>query len=118
MKCIFICILLLALSACSTVGTKVSGAQLSEFQNGKTTEAQVIAALGKPDSVTINSEGTKTLVYTFFSTQVKAASFIPLVGMFAGGTDTQSSVAMVYIKDGVVTGYTTSEGALSAKLNQ
>jgi hypothetical protein len=44
------------------------------------------------------------MTYMHFSTEVKAATFIPIVGIFAGGSDSQTTVFIITIdgKTGLV----------------
>lgn len=84
----------LVLSACSSVnsetGTQMSADKIAQIKKGVTTRAQVEALLGSPASVSMMPEGKRVMSYTYTSTQASghatAASFIPVVGLFAGGT--------------------------------
>lgn len=58
---------------------------------GQTTYADVTAQLGPPTSVSTKSDGTKIAVYYSIHAQARPASFIPVVGLFAGGADSRSS---------------------------
>ncbi len=60
-----------ALAGCmpSTHGIHVRPEQLSAFQVGVTTEADVIGVLGAPMMKTANSDGTRGLVYGFANVQ-------------------------------------------------
>ena len=63
----------------------------SQFKIGVATPADVIAKLGAPMSEVKNSDGTEMLTYVSSSGHVKAATFVPIVGLFAGGTVSRSS---------------------------
>lgn len=82
------------LAACVSSGTKVTSEQIAAFEIGKTTEAQVIAALGKPNSVTVLSDGSRTDVYLYSAAHATAASYVPIVGLFAGGAKGSSNAAV------------------------
>lgn len=97
------------LSGCATVGTQIDGNYTQSIKEGVTTEREIIAALGAPLTVTQNSDGTKTLMYVYSEAQTKAATFIPVVGLFAGGTDTKSQSLVVIIKDGLVQSWSMTE---------
>ncbi|MDH4481432.1 MAG: hypothetical protein QE279_01845 [Rhodoferax sp.] len=84
------------LGGCASSGTQVSEAAALQFKEGETTEAQIIAKLGKPTSVSIAS-GMKFISYSGMQYQVKGATFIPIVGAFAGGADYTMSMAMYQI---------------------
>ena len=83
----FLIIVLFALSACVSMGTKVEPEKVSQFVPGKTTYAEVIQQLGKPSQSTIHSDGTRTATYMYTQSQLKAANFIPVVGMFVRGSE-------------------------------
>jgi hypothetical protein len=55
------------------------------LQIGVDTVDTVRAKLGKPLSVAALSNGTTILTYYKAKTHIKGASFIPMVGLFAGG---------------------------------
>ena len=57
----------LMIVGCVSSGTKVTQQQLTQFQVGKTTEGEVIAALGSPNSVSVLPDGSKTDVYLHIS---------------------------------------------------
>lgn len=103
----------LALAACATSGKQVTDDQLTGFQPGVTTYDQVVAKLGKPTGTFVNSDGSRGITYTYVHSQVRAASFIPVVGIFAGGADTQHNmVSMSFDKSGLLKSYTSSAGGI------
>lgn len=111
-KAIVIAGLLAAISGCASTGVHVDQRQLGQFKEGVTTEADVLAALGKPTTSMVMSGGTKTLSYVSASVQIKGATFIPIVGLFAGGSDTNtSSVIFTFDKDGKMVSYQSSQTA-------
>ena len=73
------------------MGTKVDQQNLSQFEKGKTTYAAVVQQLGNPTQSTINSDGTRMVMYTYMQSQAKVANFIPIVGAFMGGADTENT---------------------------
>jgi hypothetical protein len=81
---------LLALGACGHSGGKmVTDAQVDAFVDGRTTISEVIGALGPPTTDVQSTEG-RTLGYSFSSTHLNGATYVPIVGMFAGGASGQS----------------------------
>lgn len=68
-----------------------------------------MAKLGKPQATSTNSDGTEVLTYVSMKSRVKAATFIPVVGMFAGGA-TASTAAIVFTfgPDGLLKNLSTS----------
>jgi len=86
-----------SLAACVSSGTHVTADQASAFQVGTTTEADVIAKLGEPNSVSTSPDGTKIDTYMHVASSANAASFIPVVGLFAGGAKSSTeSVTFTY----------------------
>lgn len=59
-----------ALAGCAASGTRVNPVQLAGFQPGVTTEADVVQALGRPQSVIASSDGTRILSYAFVKYQI------------------------------------------------
>jgi outer membrane protein assembly factor BamE (lipoprotein component of BamABCDE complex) len=114
MRYVLVIIALFVFTACMSMGTKVDQDKLTRFEKGKTTYAEVIQQLGKPTQSTLNSDGTRTVVYTYVQSQAKAANFIPIVGAFTGGADTENtSVMLNFDKDSVLTNYSATQGSSS-----
>lgn len=86
----FILAVALFLSACVNYGTKVSQEQTQQFSKGKTTVNEVISILGKPTAVK-DVDGVKSLVYANLKGTPSAASFIPVINIFAT-TDIESNM--------------------------
>jgi outer membrane protein assembly factor BamE (lipoprotein component of BamABCDE complex) len=104
-----VCMLLLA--GCVSSGTQVTEQQAAQFQKGVTTEAQVTAKLGAPDSTTRNDDGSRIDSYTYISASANAVDFIPYVGLLAGGsTGKYTTVAFIFDSAGVLKGYTSTSG--------
>ncbi len=99
------------LTSCMSYGTKVDQEKVSKFVKGKTTYSEVVQQLGKPTDQTVNSDGTKTLTYHYMQHQMDAASFIPYVGLFVGGSQTESTTVILnFDKNSVLVDYSASEG--------
>jgi outer membrane protein assembly factor BamE (lipoprotein component of BamABCDE complex) len=114
MRYLLMLLAVLTLTACMSMGKKVDQDTVQSFEKGKTTYAQVVARLGKPSQSTINSDGTRTAMYTYMQSQVNAANFIPFVGMFVGGAETENtSVVLSFERSSVLTSYTSTEGGSS-----
>ncbi len=75
----------LMLSACVSSGTEVTTTEASNFKVGITTEQQVVAAIGQPEQTQTLPDGSKIDTYVHTSVHATAASYIPVVGLFAGG---------------------------------
>lgn len=114
-KLISASILTLLLTGCVTTGTKIDPTVVSSFQPGVTTLEQAEAKLGQPNSVTKQSDGSTTAVYTFAHGQASGSSYIPVVGAFVGHSDVQSQITELsfdkngkYVRSSVTNGQTST----------
>jgi hypothetical protein len=107
MKRMLLGIVVLVLTACATqTGTQVTQQHSTQFERGKTTEAQIVAAMGKPTTRMAMSDGTIMLIYAGTHTDINGATFIPVIGLFAGGARTQNSSVVYRLTDGKLDGVT------------
>lgn len=83
------------LAGCAASGVKVSDAQVATLKKGETTKADVLRAFGPPTTQTRVSDGTSMVIYSHFEVAVRPATFIPIVGAFAGGSDTRSNTVLL-----------------------
>lgn len=108
-------IVVIAIAGCATVGREISDAQIGTLKKGETTSTQAIAALGQPTSVTRLSDGRQIMTYSFAHAQARPASFIPVVGLFAGGSDVRSSAVMLtFDKTGILQDYSSHQSVTGA----
>ena len=92
-------------------GKPISQTQLAAFKEGATTYAQVVQALGQPMSTSvINGEKTIAYGYSSIHSNPSAASFIPIVGMFATSQASTrfESVAFTFDMAGILKSYNTT----------
>ncbi len=88
-------------TACMTAGTQVGPGQLAQFQKGKTTEREIVSALGEPNSKSVTSDGTSVICYTYVHAAARPETFIPLVGAFVGA-DSRSDSTCFQFSQGVL----------------
>jgi hypothetical protein len=107
---------MLAGCASSSSGTKIDQSNVDRIQKGVTTRTQMEQMFGTPDNITIMGDGSGRRMATWnhieSDAHVKGTSFIPVVGMFAGGTEgttTHESLQATYRED-VVEDYQYSSG--------
>ena len=82
-----------------TVGTKVT--------KGVTTKDQVKALYGEPGSVSLTDGGSEVWKYEYAHATAKAVSFVPIVGLFAGGADVnKNEIVFLFDKNNVLQNYT------------
>lgn len=82
-----------ALLGCASHGVMVSPEKVATLKKGEATEADVIATLGNPTTVT-NVNGVRLLMYSGSQVQSRPASFIPIIGPLVGGSDVKASAVM------------------------
>lgn len=101
---LLIAVCLLA-SGCVTVGNQrlADESVVSQVHVGQD-QGEVRALLGAPNRVSTQDTGESTWDYMMISVTPNAAAFIPIVGLFAGRTDsTGSGLNLVFDKEKKVT---------------
>lgn len=117
MKQAFTWVLLAALAGCVTTGTEVKPDQMGAFRKGETTADQVVAALGKPTTDIVSSDGTRTIAYGFAATTVRPETLIPFIGPLVGGADSRSgSVLFRFNKAGKLEEYQSMQNQASSNM--
>ena len=110
MKIYMVFMIVALLVGCGSTGKPIKKSSVENFVKGETTTQRVLAALGKPQSKTQNSDGTSQLVYMHVDTKVHASTFIPILGAFTGGaTSNVQSLVITLDKQGVVTDLTQTD---------
>jgi len=101
----------LIFSGCMATGVMVSDEQVAKFKRGETKEAEIVAALGKPTTVTTHN-GIRMLAYSGVQAQARPASFIPIIGGLVGGADSRYSIVMFsFDANGVLKDITSTQSA-------
>jgi hypothetical protein len=92
-----VALMLFVVVGCShySSGRKIDSKSITAIEKGKTTRWQLLDVLGPPASVTISHDGKKLLQYAYIEVKTKAASYIPVVGLFAGGPDVSTQSLQV-----------------------
>jgi hypothetical protein len=83
--------LCIGIAGCASTGTKVETSQIQQFQRGVTTYSEVAAALGDPTTLSTGSDGKKVAVYSYAQSTIRPESFIPYIGLVAGGADVKTN---------------------------
>lgn len=105
------------LGGCASSGVNVTAEQVSSLEKGKTTYQEVVAKLGPPTTISQSSDGTMMAAYTYSAYETSPATFIPYVGMFAGGgTARARTVLMRFDSSGVLADYTASDSQYNSHL--
>ncbi len=96
---------LVIVSACASTGNKqiTEVGTIAKIEEGKSTKADVKSLVGEPTKVNFRDDNTEVWEYVYQRGQVRPATFIPVVGWFAGGVDqTGSTLTILFNKDNVV----------------
>jgi len=114
---IFVTILILLFNGCAHVGNKqiTNKEVISKIKIGTSTKGDVRKLCGEPSKVTFAESGDVTWDYVYAKSHMKGTTFIPVVGLFAGGTKVENTTLTVrFNKDGIVkavgTGKTSGAG--------
>jgi hypothetical protein len=115
MKRLALLVLAASLLGCSTSGTKIDPATVATFRPGVTTYPQVVAALGEPTMTNRMQDGSVIIAYGYAQFRTSPATFIPVVGLFAGGGSMHSeSVSFTFEPNGVMRGSTAGTSQASS----
>jgi outer membrane protein assembly factor BamE (lipoprotein component of BamABCDE complex) len=72
---------------------------------------------GAPNGKSFAENGDEIWTYTYSKTQVNAATYVPVVGLFAGGAQSDSSVLTVtFDRSGVVKSYGTQNAHAASRI--
>lgn len=111
------CVMALAVVG-AAVAKPVTAVDAAQFKVGEATSKDVIAKLGKPLMLTTSSDGTKTVVYGSTHARPKAVTFVPIVGLFAGGaTGSSTSVVFSFGADDLLKSATTNTSNIDCSMH-
>lgn len=110
---------LLLLAGCASAGTQIDATQVSKIEKGVTNQQDIRDMFGSPYSSGITADGETFYIYTFARTTTKGATFIPVVGLFAGGSDTQIETLQIWFdKENKVSQFNFSQSNQEVRLGQ
>lgn len=106
-------IIVFLLSGCSTSGNQnlknVTPQSLqSKIIKNKTTKTELLTKLGEPDTRTTLDDGNEQWRYFMYNNQFNASTFIPIVGLLTGGSQTQSKTLEIDFNGETVSKWTFS----------
>ena len=104
----------LLLSGCSStvnqsLRNETSQSLQSKIVKNKTTKSEITSALGEPDTRTTLDSGNESWRYFMVNNQINASSFIPIVGLFTGGSKSQARTLDIDFKGDIVSQWSFSE---------
>ncbi|EEJ2874917.1 hypothetical protein AA22_004735, partial [Salmonella enterica subsp. enterica] len=99
---------------CSSTGNQslrneTSQSLQSKIVKNKTTKSEITSALGEPDTRTTLDSGNESWRYFMVNNQINASSFIPIVGLFTGGSQSQARTLDIDFKGDIVSQWSFSE---------
>ncbi|MEY1398433.1 hypothetical protein ACU6X7_06995 [Klebsiella aerogenes] len=108
------------ISGCSTSGNQhlkneTSQSLQSKIIKNKTTKSELITALGEPGNRTTLDSGNEEWTYTMDNNQFDATTFIPVIGLLTGGSQTQAKTLEIEFKGETVSKWTFSENSSKMK---
>lgn len=110
MKFCRLLLLMFLLAGCASAGVRIQPDQLQSLKVGETTYQEVISRFGTPTTNIVNSNGNRMVSYSYVHVQTRPETFIPVVGMMAGGADTRgNTVIFTFGSDGKLASYTASD---------
>ncbi|EHP1266803.1 hypothetical protein [Escherichia coli] len=104
----------LLISGCSTSGNQhlkneTSQSLQSKIIKNKTTKSEIITALGEPETKTTLDSGNEEWTYSMDNNHFDATTFIPVVGLLTGGSQTQAKTLEIEFKGETVSKWSFSE---------
>ena len=106
-------IIVFLLSGCSISGNRnlkneTPQSLQSKIIKNKTTKTELLTKLGEPDTRTTLDDGKEQWKYFMSNNQFNATTFIPVVGLLTGGSQTQSKTLEIDFKGETVSKWTFS----------
>jgi outer membrane protein assembly factor BamE (lipoprotein component of BamABCDE complex) len=91
---------LFVLGACASAGNMVIKDETeqsvsSKIVEGKTTKQEIVATYGQPSQTTFTDGGNEIWTYKYAYAIATGASYIPIIGIFAGGANVHSKTLMI-----------------------
>lgn len=99
-------------SSCASGGnekvrTETMDSVASKVTKGVTTKEQVKAIYGEPSNVTLTDGGSEVWTYQYAHATLTPVTYVPIVGLFAGGTDVnKNEVVFIFDKNNIMQNYT------------
>ena len=96
---------------CVSMGRDFDASRVSEIKEGQTTEAELISMFGNPNNRATGTGQATQLTWMYTHHRTKPGTYVPVVGTFIGGADTEQRMLTVNLdSEGVVTSYSVSGG--------
>lgn len=92
----------IAVSGCTSSGTKISPERLTQVEKGRTTKEQVREMFGEPEG-TSGHGNTESWTYSYSTTSMNPLMAVPGVGLFVQGVSASVDMVSFTFTNGVVT---------------
>jgi outer membrane protein assembly factor BamE (lipoprotein component of BamABCDE complex) len=105
MKRLILLASLVFLAGCATIGNRQIENQenVAQIKIGMSCKVDVQKLVGEPMKTTFSDNGEETWDYVLTKSKMRAASLIPIVGIFAGGADMETQTLTIrFTKEGIV----------------
>lgn len=96
---------MLLLSGCFSAGQKriTDDHLIAKIEKERSTKAEIEWTFGRPGAVDFTESGREKWVYFYSRGEVRLATFIPIVGLFVGGSDSRmDSLSILFSSSGIV----------------
>ena len=117
----FVVVALLASGVVACYGTETGQKQITDqgkiaqIQKGVSNKSSIRTAFGAPQGINYTENGDEIWSYSYINASMDPASYIPVVGMFAFGGNTQSSdLTVTFDRNGVVKAYSINNSNITA----
>jgi len=91
--------------------------KISKIRQGVSTKSDIVALFGEPAGINHKEDGGEEWSYNYEDYSIKPQTYIPFVGLFAGGsTSSSSSLIVTFDKKGTVTAYATNKSGMDTSL--
>lgn len=125
-KLSFLILIIFILMACTSVhGNKqiTNNDITSQIKPGVSTKVDVKTLVGDPMEVEFTDTGIETWKYVYSKGRIRSATYVPIIGIFAGGIDsTHNTLTIRFDSDGIVEkigrGHTVGAGGGLQDLNK
>lgn len=111
---VVLCALALGIAGCASAGNQVLAKEDAttvsrSIVDGRTTKTEIQTTYGDPNDTSFTDGGNEIWKYTYAYATPTAASFVPVIGIFAGGVDVdKKTLVILFDNAGVVTKHTMS----------
>jgi outer membrane protein assembly factor BamE (lipoprotein component of BamABCDE complex) len=116
MRKLILLLICFILVGCATVGKPMKAEQLTQLQDGITTQEEVLKIMGEPFDKTIIDTGEEKWSFIYSRSKATWSSFIPYVGLLESGAVTKGQkLEILFDSDKIVKKHTVSNSTTKTK---